>query len=142
MGYRCGYHRIPAARCGRRLCQMGGVMRRAAKRDIAEPAIVDALKRVGFSVLRMDQPVDLLTGFRGVTYLVEVKSGSKGYAKALNENQKTFAAQWNGSPVFILRSADDAIAWAQSVAANDDLGDWQHVGDVTQDIIERLRAKL
>jgi|GEM_PF-680390 len=112
-------------------------MRRAAKRDIAEPAIVDALKRVGFSVLRMDQPVDLLTGFRGVTYLVEVKSGSKGYAKALNKNQKTFAAQWNGSPVFILRSADDAIA-----CANDDLGDWQHVGDVTQDIIERLRAKL
>lgn len=117
-------------------------MRRAAKRDITEPSIVDALKRVGFSICRMDQPVDLLAGFRGVTYLVEVKSGSKGYAKALNENQQTFAAQWNGSPVFILRSADDAIAWAQSVAVNDDLGEWQHIGDATQNIIERLRAKL
>ena len=117
-------------------------MRRAAKRDIAEPEIVMALTQCGFTVFRLDQPVDLLTGFRGVTYLVEVKSGSKGYAKALNKNQKTFAAQWNGSPVFILRSADDAIAWAQSVAANDDLGDWQHVGDVTQDIIERLSVKL
>lgn len=117
-------------------------MRRAAKRDTSEPQIVDALKACGFSVFRMDQPVDLLAGFRGISYLVEVKSGSKGYAKSLNENQQTFAAQWNGSPVFILRSEEDAIAWAQSVAANDDLGDWQHIGDPAAAVIERLRAKL
>lgn len=117
-------------------------MRRAAKRDASEPEIVNVLTRCGFTVVRMDTPCDLLAGFRGTNFLVECKSGHKGYAKSLNENQKEFAASWNGGPVYILRSADDAIAWAQSVAANDDLGDWQHIGDVTLDIIERLRAKL
>ncbi|MFC0246816.1 hypothetical protein ACFOLL_13085 [Falsochrobactrum ovis] len=115
-------------------------MRYAAKRDAVEPEIVMALQRCGFSVIRMDTPVDLLAGFRGVSYLVEVKSGSKGYAKSLNPNQQTFAAQWNGGPVYILRSSDDAIAWAQSVAANDDLGEWQHIADPVNAIIKKLRA--
>jgi Holliday junction resolvase len=116
-------------------------MRRAAKRDIAEPEIITALTRCGFSVYRLNQPVDLLAGYRGVNYLIECKSGSKGYARALNENQQEFAAQWNGAPVFVLRSQDDAIAWAQSVAANDDLGDWQHIGDAAASVINKLRVQ-
>ena len=89
----------------------------AAKRDAAEPEIVTALKQCGFSVYRLNTPVDLLVGFRRKTHLVEVKSGSTGYAKALNENQKEFADEWRGGEVVILRSAQDAIDWAVSVAS-------------------------
>jgi len=87
------------------------------KRDSAEPEIVTALKTCGFSVERMNKPVDLAVGFRGRMWLIEVKSGDKGYAKSLNENQKRFAAGWRGPQVVILRSAQDAIDWAVQVAS-------------------------
>lgn len=91
--------------------------RHKAKRDIAEREIVAALEQCGFSVVRMDTPVDLLVGFRGRCWLVECKSGSKGYAKDLNKNQKDFDAEWRGPRIVILRSAQDAIDWAVSVAS-------------------------
>lgn len=92
-------------------------MRRAAKRDIAEPGIVAALIGLGFSVYRLNQPVDLLVGHRGKNYLVEVKTGTKGYAKDLNENQKLFDASWRGSKVVKLHSTEDAISWAKHVSS-------------------------
>ncbi|MCJ8053841.1 hypothetical protein GB928_018450 [Shinella curvata] len=90
--------------------------RHNAKRDESEPAIIAVLERVGFSVYRLDKPVDLLCGFRGRNYLVEVKTGTKGYGKGLNANQQSFADDWRGSPVFSLHSVDDAVAFSQSVA--------------------------
>lgn len=116
-------------------------MRYAARRDASEPAIVNLLKGLGFGVCRMDRPVDLLVSFRGKNYLIECKSGSKGYAKKLNDNQQAFADKWN-APVFVLRDEDEAMAWAQAVAANADLTTWQHISDPVNNIIERLRAKL
>ncbi len=92
------------------------MVRRAAKRDIAEPEVVSALRMCGMSVERMDTPVDLLVGFRGRCWLVEVKSSDKGYGKALNVNQQKFADGWRGPEVVILRSAQDAIDWAVEVA--------------------------
>lgn len=92
-------------------------MRRAAKRDFSEPEIVSALTQCGFSVYRLDQPVDLLVGFRGKSYLIECKTGHKGYGKSLNDNQQKFADQWRGSPVVKLCSAQEAIDWAVDVAA-------------------------
>ena len=86
------------------------------KRDAAEPEVVKALEALGFSVERMDRPVDLLAGFRGKCWVIEVKSGDKGYGKTLNANQQKFADGWRGPPVVILRSKDDAIAWAVEVA--------------------------
>lgn len=94
-------------------------MRRAAKRDIAEPEIVRVLTQCGFSVYRLDQPVDLLVGFRGRNYLVEVKTGRKGYGKALNDNQREFNDGWRGAKVVILHSAQCAMDWAVSVAAGE-----------------------
>lgn len=91
-------------------------MRRAAKRDMAEPEIVTALQQCGFTVFRLHLPVDLLVGFRGTTWLVECKSGYKGYGKALNANQKEFNDGWRGSKVVTLHSAQDAIDWAVEVA--------------------------
>ena len=93
------------------------IPRRAAKRDAAEPEVVSALRQCGFSVERMDKPCDLLVGFRRRTFLVEVKSGSKGYGKRLNANQQAFSDVWRGSPVVILRSAQDAMDWAVQVAS-------------------------
>ena len=91
-------------------------MRRAAKRDTAERAIVAVLEQHFMTVYRLDQPVDLLVGFRGVSYLIECKTGHKGYGKGLNSNQLQFAACWKGSPVVTLHSPDEAIDWARKVA--------------------------
>lgn len=91
--------------------------RYAKKRDAAEPEVVSTLLHCGFSVERIDRPVDLLVGFRSRCWLIEVKSGHKGYAKDLNPNQKKFAGAWKGPDVVILRSAQDAMDWAVSVAS-------------------------
>jgi hypothetical protein len=92
-------------------------MRRAARRDQAEPGVVKAFLAAGCSVERADRPVDLLVGYRGVTHLVEVKTGSKGYGKALNGNQQAFADTWRGEPIEVVRTADDALALVQRWAA-------------------------
>lgn len=92
-------------------------MRRAAKRDVSEKEIVSVLRDCGFSVVRLDQPVDLLVGVPRTrrTFLVECKSGFKGYGKALNENQSRFADEWRGSPIVVLHSAQCALDWAVEV---------------------------
>lgn len=92
------------------------IKRWATKRDTAESGIVKVLRDCGMSVQLLDTPVDLLVGFRRRTFLVEVKSGTKGYAKKLNENQEDFVAKWRGSDVVILRSEQDAMDWAVQVA--------------------------
>jgi len=84
------------------------------KRDISEPEIVSTLKECGFSVYRLDRPVDLLIGFRGSTYLVECKTGKGKF----NANQKEFNSDWRGSKVARLSSAQEAMDWAVSIASN------------------------
>jgi Holliday junction resolvase len=86
--------------------------RYAKKRDVSEPEIVSALTQCGFTVERLDTPVDLLAGFRGRTFLVECKSGKK----KLNDNQERFISGWRGSDVVVLRNAQEAIDWAVQVA--------------------------
>jgi hypothetical protein len=92
-------------------------MRRyAAKRDASEPEIVTTLKQCGFSVYRMDQPADLLVGFRRRMWLVEAKTGHKGYGKSLNPNQQAFQDEWRGPAIIILRDAQEAMDWAVQVS--------------------------
>jgi Holliday junction resolvase len=83
--------------------------RYANRRDASEKPIVDLLEKTGCSVVRLDKPVDLLVGYRGVTHLVEVKTGGTHYGKKLNANQSDFADGWRGSPVVVMRTADDAL---------------------------------
>lgn len=90
---------------------------RKAKRDESEPEIVAVLRQCGFSVHRMDFPVDLLVGFRGRSYLVEVKTGHKGYGKSLNKSQQEFADAWRGTPVVVLHDAQEALDWAVAIAS-------------------------
>ena len=90
--------------------------RRNAKRDAAEPDIVKTLEAFGMSVFLLHEPTDAIVGYRGITHVVEFKSGRKGYGAALNDNQQAFADAWRGSAVVTLHSVDDAVAWAQQVS--------------------------
>jgi Holliday junction resolvase len=88
--------------------------RRAAKRDDAEPAVVERLRQLGASVARVsgeDTP-DLLVGWRGHTYLAEVKTGK---AK-LKPGQAEFARAWRGSPIATLRTPQEATDWLLGLA--------------------------
>ena len=64
-------------------------MRRyAARRDAAEPAIVDALVAVGANVIRLDQPVDLLVRFRNTWHVLEVKTPKNHAGKRGDKRQQ------------------------------------------------------
>jgi hypothetical protein len=80
-------------------------VRRAAKRDNAELAIVQTLQSCGWTVYRLSLPLDLLCAKRGRTLLAEVKTGSK----KLRQGQEQFIAAWPGE-VVILRTIEDALA--------------------------------
>lgn len=88
--------------------------RYAKKRDIAEPEVVKTLRDCGFSVERIDRPVDLIVGVPRTrrTHLVEVKTGKR----KLNENQREFVDVWRGSEIVTLRDAQEAMDWAVIVS--------------------------
>jgi hypothetical protein len=82
-------------------------LRRAAAVDANQARVVAALRRVGASV----QPLhavgkgvpDLLVGFRGVTWLVECKDGSKRpSSRKLTPDQVEWHAAWRGGPVAVV----------------------------------------
>lgn len=83
------------------------IHRTAAKRDSTEPAIRAALEGVGASVypLSGEDIPDLLVGFRGDTYLIEVKA-RKG---KLTDGQRVFADDWRGGAVGTARTVDEAL---------------------------------
>lgn len=77
-------------------------MRRAAKIDTNQPAIVQAFRDAGCSV----QPChtvgagfpDLVVGYKGFTFLVEVKDGAKPpSARRLTSDQVIWHANWLGT---------------------------------------------
>jgi hypothetical protein len=82
-------------------------MRRAAKRDKNEMAIVDTFRRLGWSVefLSGRGVPDLLIGKGSTLLLIEVK-GEKG---KLTEDQVEWHSDWNGPKPRIVRSIDDAL---------------------------------
>ncbi|MDX5416058.1 MAG: hypothetical protein LPK88_07030 [Alphaproteobacteria bacterium] len=53
---------------------------------------------------------DLLVGFRGANYLIEVKDGAKPpSARRLNDRQKEWHEAWRGG-VFVVASTEEALA--------------------------------
>lgn len=84
-----------------------------AKRDANEGEIVAAFERMGLCVERADKPLDLLVGFQGQTFLVEVKNGPKA---PLTDAQKAFFAKWRGQAA-IISSMDEALEFAAAVRA-------------------------
>ena len=91
-------------------------MRRAAKRDMNEAAIVTALERVGATVERLSGAniPDLLVGYRGVNVLMEVKqpAGKQGGTshRELLPGQAEWHATWRGAAPVVVRSVADALA--------------------------------
>ena len=86
-------------------------MRRAARRDDNEQGIVKALRAMGCEVYFIDQPCDLIVGYRGKTVLFECKDGAKPpSARKLTPNEQKFFDTWNGGPAYVIDSIDAALA--------------------------------
>ena len=78
------------------------------RRDANEAEIVAALLKVGASVDLITTGggvPDLLVGFRGQTFLIEVKFG-KG---KLNAIQTDWHDAWRGTPAVVVHSVDEAL---------------------------------
>lgn len=89
-------------------------MRKAAKIDANQTEIVKALRQVGASVQSLASTgkgcPDLLVGFRGVNWLLEIKDGQKvKSARKLTPDQIEWHESWRGR-VYIVESVDQAIS--------------------------------
>lgn len=89
-------------------------MRRRGRVDANQREIVAALRKLGATVQSLADVgrgcPDLLVGFRGRTYLMEVKDGAKRLsARALTPDEEAWVAAWKGSPVFVVESIEQAI---------------------------------
>lgn len=87
-------------------------MRRAAKVDANQAAIVSALRAAGASVWVIGLPVDLVIGVAGTTALVECKTLTglrKPKPASYTPLQQAFMADWRGAPVHTLTDVDGAL---------------------------------
>ena len=87
---------------------------RAARTDANHIEIVKALRAIGASVQSLAAVgvgcPDLLVGYRGANYLLEIKDGTKvPSAQKLTPMQIDWHSSWNGR-VAIVNSVDGAIA--------------------------------
>lgn len=90
------------------------IHRRAAKRDQNEPAIVEALEQLGALVERTSKPLDLIVNVNGVIALADVKKPRTG---KLTDDQRTFIDKWQGAPIYLLRTPDDAVRMVNELRA-------------------------
>ena len=88
-------------------------MRKRARVDDNQREIVNALRDIGASVLSLATIgggcPDLVVGYRGTNYLLEVKDGGKSPSKRkLTKDEENFINNWRGR-VAVVYSIDDAI---------------------------------
>ena len=81
-------------------------MRYAARVDANQDQIVSALRAAGAYVWIISLPVDLLVGYKGHTFLVEIKTDAKQRLTAL---QQDFFENWGGSTLARIDSPDAAL---------------------------------
>jgi len=81
----------------------------AKRTDANQTEICAALRKVGATVQDLSRVgggcPDLLVGYRGENYLMEVKVKTGRLRQSQIEFQKT----WDGDDVFVVRSVDDAL---------------------------------
>ena len=82
------------------------MIRRAARVDANQAQIVSALRAAGAYVWIIGLPVDLLVGYEGKTYLVEIKDGPK---KTLTRLQQDFFGNWCGGGLHRIDNAEEAL---------------------------------
>lgn len=88
-------------------------MRRAARVDANQNEIVQALRDMGASVAITSMVgsgfPDIVVGFRGRNYLIEIKDGSKPSSKRkLTPDEQKFFDTWRGI-VFIANDINEAL---------------------------------
>ena len=81
-------------------------MRYAARVDQNQADIVEALRKAGAYVWIIGLPVDLLVGYKGHTFLIEVKNGPKRRLTAL---QADFFESWRGGTLARIDGPDGAL---------------------------------
>lgn len=81
------------------------LMRHSLRTDENQKEIVRALRKIGCTVYVIGLPVDLLVGFRGRNFLMEVKVDSK---KKLTKLQQKFFGEWRGE-VARVESVEQAL---------------------------------
>jgi hypothetical protein len=81
-------------------------MRYAARVDANQAEIVKALRDVGAFVWIIGLPVDLLVGYKGHSFLMEIKTNSK---KRLTDLQSDFFLNWNGGTVCRVDGVESAL---------------------------------
>lgn len=86
---------------------------RASKVDANQADIVSGLRAVGASVTVTSAVghgfTDLVVGYRGVNYLLEVKDGCKPpSARKLTEDQEKWHAEWRGQKA-VVETLDQAL---------------------------------
>ena len=89
-------------------------MRTAARVDANQAEIVDALREIGCSVQILSAVgkgcPDLLVGYHGVNYPIEVKDGDKSPSKRrLTHDELVWHDEWNGT-VYVVKSVEEAIS--------------------------------
>jgi hypothetical protein len=89
-------------------------MRRAAKVDANQAEIVEALRAIGCTVQLLHMVgqgcPDLLVGYRGHNWLLEVKDGNKPPSRRrLTDDEQEWFNEWNGTAV-VVNSVEEAIA--------------------------------
>lgn len=92
---------------------------RARRVDVNQKDVVSALRFFGATVAVTSAQgegfPDLIVGYRGRTFLIEVKDGDKGAAAKLTPAQVEWFAAWKGEPVFVAHSAATAVAFVTGV---------------------------
>jgi hypothetical protein len=84
-------------------------LRTASRVDANQALIVRHLRAVGASVLHVHQLkncFDILVGYRGRTFLMEIKTSEK---EQLTPGEAEFKATWRGSEYYIVYTPDQAI---------------------------------
>jgi len=89
-------------------------MRRAARIDANQNEIVQVLRDVGASVAITSMVgsgfPDIVVGFRGRNYLIEIKDGSKPPSKRkLTPDEQEFFDTWRGK-VFVANDVNEALS--------------------------------
>ena len=88
---------------------------RAAKVDANQAEIVESLRRAG-AIVQVTSNIgggfpDLVVGFRGKNYLLEIKDGGKPpSSRKLTKDQQEFHMRWNArGSVVVVESVMDAL---------------------------------
>lgn len=88
-------------------------MRQRARRDIVHAEIVTALRAVGASVQDLAAVgggvPDILVGYRGVNYLMEIKTPRHTTKAGTAARQQEWHASWRGS-VYYVHTIDEAYS--------------------------------